>query len=128
MKTIKIEEYEFMYPDNIEGLKLHCIRRSRIIATYISKDDMLTLVSFYLNGEASMFFENDEYFDLKPKDDKHLYRDILPIKSGKYCCWVHEHGGYYAYCHKDGRLITRTGYSHRTWSSIGEAMLRANGI
>ena len=63
------------------------------------------------------------------------YKSILPIPAkGRseyiqgYCCWVHEYEGYYAYCHKDGRLITRTGRgvpSSKTWSSVGvEVMCR----
>jgi hypothetical protein len=56
-----------------------------------------------------------------------IYKDILPIpKASRYCCWVHENNGYFAYCHKDGRLITRTGHSghtDRTWSSVGADVL-----
>jgi hypothetical protein len=62
------------------------------------------------------------------------YKDILPLFSNagismnKFGCWVHEDGGYYAYCHKDGRLITRTGHGEeahkcRTWSSVGKGVL-----
>ena len=50
---------------------------------------------------------------------------------GKYCCWVHEYGGYWAYCHKDGRLIIRTGHGKdvgRTWSSVGNTVLKRNGV
>jgi len=60
------------------------------------------------------------------KKEVNDYEKILSY-AGKYCCWVHEYGGYFAYCHKDGRLITRTGFgaeSNRTWSSVGNEMLQ----
>ena len=51
--------------------------------------------------------------------------------TGKFFCWVHEQGGYFAYCHKDGRLITRTGCGQiknieqtRTWSSVGQEVIK----
>jgi hypothetical protein len=65
---------------------------------------------------------------------KKFYKTVLDVtsrtghKTGRYCCWVNEHGGYFAYCHSDGRLITRTGNGEehnpqRTWSTVGQEVL-----
>ncbi len=65
---------------------------------------------------------------------KKYYKNVLELLSprltptGTYCCWVNECGGYFAYCHKDGRLITKTGrgpaHPNRTWSSVGDEVFK----
>jgi len=69
-------------------------------------------------------------YQVKPKPIN-IYKDVIELYSGKHCCWVHEDGGYFAYCYSDGRPKTRTGNSEhicRTWSTVGDGVLFANNL
>ena len=90
---------------------------------------IVQLMSRVFNGEIEIM--EDIRVEWREVGKLNEYKDILDVVGGKHCCWVHEYGGYFSYCHKDGRLIIRTGHgadTNRTWSTVGYDILSRSGI